>query len=76
MRFYDDNKNAKRGHVGRSRTESAAICVLNMDIFFVAVTFRGQRLAGTYDPRRKVACQRWPKHLQQLRAVLGPMRRL
>jgi len=34
MRFYDDDRNAKWSHVGRSRTESAAICVLNMDILF------------------------------------------
>ena len=36
MRFYDDSRNAKWSHVGRNRTESAAICVLNMDIFFKA----------------------------------------
>ena len=33
----------------------------NVSFFKAPVTFRGPGLAGTYDPRRKVAGQRWPK---------------
>ena len=89
MRFYDDNKNAKWSHVKQSRTESAAVCVLDMDISFSSkwknenvsfskapITFRGPGLAGTYDPCRKVAGHRWRKKSRQQNVNLGPMHRL
>ena len=89
MRFYDDSWSSKLSHVKQSRTESAAVCVLNMDILFsmnwknenasftnAPVTFRGPGLAGTYDVRRKLACKRWTKELQQPRRDLRAMRRL
>ena len=88
-RFYDDGWSSKLRHVRQSNTESATVSVLNLDIIFsvnwknknvsffkVPVTFRGPGLAGTYDPRRKVAGQRWTKEPRQARPNLRAMRRL
>ena len=48
----------------------------NVSFFKMPVTFKGQRLSGTYDPRRKLACQRWTKEQRQVKPRLGAMRRL
>ena len=48
----------------------------NVSFFKAPVTFRGPGLAGTYDPRRKVACQRWTKESRQEKPVLRGLRRL
>ena len=48
----------------------------NVSFFKAPVTFRGPGRAGSYDPRRQVAGQRWPKDLQQQKPNLGGMRRL
>ena len=48
----------------------------NVSFSIMAVTFRGHRLAGTYDPRRNLACQSKTKELQQTRHSLRGMRRL
>ena len=49
---------------------------INVSIFRVKVTFSGQELVGTHESRKKMACHRWTKELQQERQVLGAMRRL
>ena len=48
----------------------------NVSFYKVPVTFRGPGLAGTYDPRRKMAGQEWPKESRQDKQVLRAMRRL
>ena len=73
----------------QNNTENAAVSVLNMDILFsmnwknenvsffkMPITFKGPGLAGTYDPRKELACQKWTKELQQEKLNLGAVRRL
>ena len=89
IRFLDDNWNPKLCLLTPSCTGSATVSVLNLDILFsvnwknrnvnfpmAPITFRGTRLAGSYDLRRKVGGQRRPKDPRQQRHNLRAMRRL